>query len=87
MEGDPNVIVDMLSKRGLDRLYVDGGKTIQEFLSYGLIDELILSRLPVLIGAGVPLFGKLPADIRLKHLKTSVFPGGMVQTEYMVSRE
>lgn len=84
MAGAPKEVVDRLAKRGLLRLYVDGGLTIQGFLSAGLVHELIVSRLPVLIGTGIPLFGPLQADIRLKLLETRAFPGGMVQSAYEV---
>lgn len=84
MAGTPREVVDRLAKRGLLHLYVDGGQTIQGFLSAGLVDELIISQLPILIGNGIPLFGPLPADIRLRHLDTHTFPGGMVQSTYRV---
>jgi dihydrofolate reductase len=82
MAGAPADIVAMLQTSGARRLYVDGGMTIQEFLRAGLIDRAIISRLPVLIGDGIRLFGSLPHDIRLDHVATRTFPGGMVQSEY-----
>jgi len=87
MAGAPKEVVERLVKRGLLRLYVDGGQTIQEFLTAGLVHELIVSRLPVLIGTGIPLFGPLQADIRLKLLETRAFSGGMVQSAYEVESQ
>lgn len=84
MAGTPKEVVGRLANRGLFRLYVDGGQTIQGFLSAGLVHEIIISRLPILIGTGIPLFGPLQADMRLKHVETHVFPGGMVQSSYQV---
>ncbi len=86
LSGEPADIVKQLEKRGLQHLYVDGGATVQRFLAAGLIDRLVLSRVPVLIGNGISLFGKLPRDMRLKHVATRTFPGGLVQTEYSVLR-
>jgi dihydrofolate reductase len=86
MAGSPAEITSTLSASGARRLYVDGGVTIQEFLRTGLIHRLIMSRLPVLIGEGIPLFGSLPRDIRLTHVTTRTFPGGMVQTEYVLGK-
>jgi dihydrofolate reductase len=85
MAGSPAEIVSKLAASGARRLYVDGGVTIQEFLRAGLIDRLIISRLPVLIGEGIPLFGSLPHDTRLAHVTTRTFPGGMVQSEYHIT--
>ena len=84
MAGSPTEIVSKLAASGVRRLYVDGGITIQKFLNAGLIHRLIISRLPVLIGEGMPLFGSLPHDIRLSHIATRTYPGGMVQSEYHI---
>lgn len=84
MAGPPAEIVSRLAERGIHDLYVDGGITIQEFLRAGLIDRLIITRVPVLIGDGIPLFGTLPRDVRLRHVATRHFPSGLVQTEYQV---
>jgi dihydrofolate reductase len=84
MAGSPAEIVSKLGASGARHLYVDGGITIQQFLRAGLIHRLIISRLPILIGEGIPLFGSLPRDIHLSHIATRTFPGGMVQSEYHV---
>jgi dihydrofolate reductase len=85
MAGPPAVIVSQLAASGAQHLYVDGGITIQGFLRAGLIQRLIITRVPVLIGEGIPLFGELPRDIRLHHIATRQFPSGLVQSEYDVS--
>jgi dihydrofolate reductase len=64
---------------------VDGGTTIQGFLQAGMIDRLIIARVPVLIGTGIPLFGPLVRDIVLKHVATRVYASGLVQSEYAVA--
>jgi len=84
MSGDPSHIVARLAATGAHHLYIDGGITIQRFLRAGLIDRLIVTRVPVLIGEGIPLFGTLPHDIRLEHVSTRSYPSGLVQTEYRV---
>jgi dihydrofolate reductase len=84
MAGPPAEIVKQLRWRGLQHAYIDGGITIRQFLAAGLIDRLIISRVPVLIGSGVPLFGALPADIPLLHITTTSYPGGLVQSEYRI---
>jgi len=65
---------------------VDGGITIQGFLRAGLIDRLVITRVPVLIGDGIAPFGSLPHDIRLRHVVTRSYPSGLVQSEYEVVR-
>jgi dihydrofolate reductase len=84
MSGDPAEIVSQLAARGIRHIYVDGGITIQRFLQAGLIQRLIITRVPVLIGAGIPLFGAVPHDIALKHIGTRQYASGLVQSEYAV---
>jgi dihydrofolate reductase len=84
MSGDPAGIVSQLAATGANHLYVDGGITVQRFLRAGLVQRLIITRVPVLIGEGIPLFGALPHDVQLRHIVTRSFPSGLVQTEYHV---
>ena len=82
MSGEPSEIVTLLKARGHKHAYIDGGITIQRFLSAGLIDRLVITRVPVLIGAGIPLFGPVTRDISLRHIATRCYNGGLVQSEY-----
>lgn len=84
MSGPPDEILSGLEARGIRHAYVDGGITIQKFLRAGLIQRIIVSRLPVLIGSGIPLFGPTDADIALEHVVTRVYAKGLVQSEYAV---
>jgi dihydrofolate reductase len=84
MSGSPAEIVAQLAATGAHHLYVDGGITIQEFLRAGQVQRLIITRVPVLIGDGIPLFGSLPHDIRLRHVMTRPYQNGLVQTEYAI---
>ncbi len=84
MAGPPEEIVAKLAASGAEHLYVDGGITIQRFLRAGLIQRLVITRVPVLIGDGIPLFGSLPRDLRLRHVATRQYPSGLVQSEYHV---
>lgn len=62
---DPNVTIArsideaiaLLNEAAVKNVYVDGGRTVQEFLAQGLIDEFTVSILPIVIGEGVRLFG------------------------------
>lgn len=79
--------VVLVTERGSRGVYVDGGQTIQAFLREGLIDELVVTRIPVLIGSGLPLFGPLPHDVHLIHAGTVSTDGGFVQSRYRVRHE
>lgn len=80
----PRNLLSELESRGVQHIYVDGGTTIQSFLRNGLIDELTITRVPVLIGEGISLFGATGHDIRLNHISTKAFPSGFVQSKYRV---
>ena len=86
MSGEPAAIVARLEEKGYRHAYIDGGVTIQRFLAAGLIDRMIISKVPVLIGSGMPLFGPVPHDILLRHVASRTFKGGLVQDEYEVNR-
>ena len=84
MSGPPEEIVSALTQRGVRHIYVDGGVTIQSFLRAGLIQRLTITRVPVLIGEGIPLFGPVTRDIVLRHVATQQYGTGLVKSEYEV---
>jgi dihydrofolate reductase len=84
MSGAPVDIVRQLEARGIEHVYVDGGVTIQRFLQAGLIQRLVITRLPIILGAGIPLFGPIGRDIALRHVATRVYPS-FVQSEYVIA--
>ena len=77
----PELLAD-LGARGLKHAWIDGGAMVQAFLAAGEVDVITISRIPILIGQGLPLFGALPADMRLEHLNTTAFESGVVQSSY-----
>lgn len=78
----PRELLNYLSGMGFSNVYVDGGKVIQSFLNEDLIDELIVSKVPVLIGNGIPLFGFLDTELQFKHARTEVQSNGLVRSYY-----
>ena len=86
MSCTPRELVERLAARGAAHLYLDGGRTITSFLSAGLVDQLILTRVPILLGRGIPLFGRLENGIRLEHVESRAFPSGLVQDRYVITR-
>jgi dihydrofolate reductase len=84
MSGEPAEIAAQLKARGFKHAYIDGGITIQRFLVAGVLDRLVITRVPVLIGVGIPLFGPVPHDVSLHHVATRTYTGGLVQSEYEI---
>ncbi|RRR67038.1 MAG: dihydrofolate reductase [Candidatus Viridilinea halotolerans] len=83
MAGAPQELAERLAARGFRHAYIDGGQTIQRFLAAGLIQRMILTRVPVLLGQGIPLFGPLPAERWWQHVATRSYANGLVQSEYV----
>ena len=81
----PAELLATLDQQGWNRAYVDGGITIQSFLNEGLIEDLIITTLPILIGEGIPLFGTTPQDIHLELIKLTHYPSGLAQSHYRVA--
>jgi dihydrofolate reductase len=83
----PKELLDYLSGNRFSSIYVDGGKVIQEFLKEDLIDKLIIAKVPVLIGSGIPLFDYLKTDLQFKHIQTQVSSNGIVRSYYERERK
>ena len=77
-------LAGQLRERGYDHLYVDGGDVIQQFIRAGLVERIIVTQIPVLIGSGISLFGPVDDDVALKLRRSSSFPNGWVQFDYEV---
>jgi dihydrofolate reductase len=85
MSGSPEEVVTQLSSRSLKNLYVDGGQTIQDFMRAGQIQRIIVTRIPVLLGQGISLFGPLEQDIQFKCVRVEVLSNGLEQAEYEIA--
>jgi dihydrofolate reductase len=83
LNGVPMNIVDNLNKRGLKTLYIDGGKTIRSFMELDLIDEFIITRVPIILGSGVPLFGSLDIELKLDLIGTEILTKDLVKSTYI----
>jgi dihydrofolate reductase len=83
----PGELLNYLSGKGFSCIYIDGGNVIQSFLKEDLVDELIISKVPVLIGSGIPLFGYLDIDLTFKHIRTEVHSNGLVRSYYERKRK
>ena len=79
---DPRGVMNMLQEQGWRRVYVDGGKVVQAFFRASLISDMIVTRIPILLGDGISLFGPLDHDIDFEHLETHSFPSGLVTSSY-----
>lgn len=87
VKGDLRNLLDKLKKRGLQNLYIDGGRVIQSFLEEDLIDEMIITRVPILLGEGIPLFGKIENSLKFSLKKTEGFNETLVKNHYIRVRE
>ena len=82
----PPALLSYLSDKRFSNIYVDGGKVIQSFLKEDLIDELIITKVPELIGSGIPLFGYLDNDLQFEHIQTNIYSDGLVKSHYIRKR-
>lgn len=87
IEGTPGEVTAALNERGFDRLYIDGGQTIQSFLEDDMIDRMILTRIPIVLGGGTPLFAGLTEPLEFRHVETTLIGERAVTSEYERVRE
>lgn len=83
--GEVPDLVKKLEGKGFKHAYIDGGSTITSFLNLKLINEMTITKVPVLLGEGIPLFGKINQRIKLENSKASAFPNELIQAKYSVN--
>ncbi len=86
IQGSPADVLENLKNRGFKDLYIDGGVAVQNFLKEDLIDELIVTVIPILLGGGTPLYSDLPTKLEFEHVKTEVLLNAMVKSHYRRKR-
>ncbi|SEP81448.1 Dihydrofolate reductase [Devosia sp. YR412] len=84
VSGSPHEIMAIAAEEGLLRIYVDGGSVIRRFIADGLVEDLVLTRVPILLGRGIGLFGD-GSEVSLQHVATSTFQSGLTQSTYRVA--
>ncbi|MCG9663799.1 dihydrofolate reductase family protein [Vibrio mediterranei] len=83
VNGKLSEIVSDLNSKGYKNLYIDGGKTIQSFLAEDLIDEMIITTIPTLLGGGISLFGELDKPLKFKHVSAERYLDCIVKNRYV----
>ena len=83
IQGKLNTIIEVLKEREFENLYIDGGKTIQSFLKQDMIDEIIITRIPIILGSGIPLFKEMDFELRFEHIQTEVLNKALVKSRYI----
>lgn len=74
--------LNIIHKQGYFNLYVDGGTTIQTFLKEDLIDFMVITTIPILLGDGIPLFGDLTEPLKFKCIHSEIYLDSIVQNHY-----
>ncbi|MCP8464785.1 dihydrofolate reductase family protein [Pseudomonas sp. ZM23] len=83
----PSEALETLLAKGCKRIWlVGGGSLAGNILAAGLLGEVIVSIIPHLLGAGIPLFS-VGLEQRLQLLEQRSFPSGIVQMRYQVLKE
>ena len=86
ISGTLDEVLQEIHGKGFFKLYIDGGKVIQTFLKEDLIDEMIITTIPVLLGSGIPMFGDLPKQLVFECIKSTRFLDKVVQNHFVRSR-
>ncbi len=87
LNGPLTEILEEIHQKGFSRLYIDGGVTVQNFLKEDLIDELIITTIPILLGGGTPLFRELPKELEFEHVESIRYLDALVQDHYRRKRD
>ncbi len=82
IKGTLTEILSQIHEQGHFNLYIDGGTTIRNFLKEDLIDEMILTTIPIVLGGGSPLFTELPNQLQFELTQTKTFLHQIAQNHY-----
>jgi dihydrofolate reductase len=82
----PAALLEELGTRGCKRVYIDGGRVIQSFLADDLVQEMILTLIPVVLGRGIPLFAPMDRKLDWDLVSSTVVGQGLVQLRYCRKR-
>ncbi|WP_411030564.1 dihydrofolate reductase family protein [Spongiimicrobium sp. 3-5] len=86
VKGTMQEVVEHIHQKGYYGLYIDGGKTIQNFLMEDLIDDLIITTIPIVLGEGIPLFVVLDHKLDFELRSSEVHINQLVQSHYCRKR-
>ena len=75
-------VLSQIKDKGYEELYIDGGLTIQSFLKEDLIDDMIITTIPILLGDGISLFGKLNKSIEYRCVRSQNYANGICQNHF-----
>lgn len=79
-------LIENLHADGIKHIYVDGGVTISQFMDMNLVDELIISLIPVVLGSGIPLFDKVNNEKWYQLVSSRPYSNGLVQLKYETAK-
>lgn len=71
-----------LFQDGCKHIWVDGGHTLSAFLNIGLIDQMIISIIPIALGKGIPLFQNLQKPLPFRLVYSQSYPNGLIKVHY-----
>ena len=81
-KGTLTEILEQIHEKGYGRLYIDGGTTIRNFLKEDLIDEMVLTTIPILLGGGSALFTELPDELKFELVETKTYLNQVTQNHF-----
>ena len=83
--GDIPELITNLKTRDGQNIFIDGGAAVvNTLLNHSLIDEIIISIIPVLLGDGVRLFNNGRPEQAMQLLSCKQFDSGLVQLHYKI---
>lgn len=86
VNGPLNSMLKEIHNKGYNKLYIDGGRLIQNMLQEDLIDEMVITVIPILLGGGIPLFGELKNRLVFECKETNLYIDKIVQNLYIRRR-
>jgi dihydrofolate reductase len=80
-------VTSLTQSIGKDIWLIGGGEIVSVLLNAGLVDEIILSIHPIILGTGIPLLRDIQKEVNLKLENSLSFDSGLTQLYYKVLKD
>ena len=86
-QGSLTQLASNLYSDGIQHVWADGSAAVSEYLNLGLVDRMIISLIPIVLGSGIPLFKSIGKEVPCRLLSSQSYPSGLVQLRYQLCQQ
>jgi len=83
----PEDVMELAKQMKINHLWlVGGGQLATSFLEKNMLNKIILSHMPIILGSGIKLFGDIAQAEKVKFERYKSYPSGFLQSQYSINK-